>query len=281
MESHSPRQLNLFAPDSGATESQGPDRLASSSLLVGCAGWSLASAVQPSFPSYGTHLERYSQVFSAVEINSSFYRQHRAATYARWRDSVSDGFRFSVKVPRTVTHRLHLQNADADMLEFLEAVEYLNYKLGCLLVQLPPDLGFDPIIARDFFCRLRSRVAVDIACEPRHASWGALEADELFSQFNIVRVFADPQVVSPRASGSHPDIGNTVYIRLHGNPEIYHSPYSNEFLQRLASEVAEHARQGRRAWCIFDNTASGAAVPNALHLVKCIDALAKEYWLHA
>jgi uncharacterized protein YecE (DUF72 family) len=56
-------------------------------ILVGCAGWSLSSAVAPEFPGAGSHLERYARVLPAVEINSSFYRPHRAATYARWRDS--------------------------------------------------------------------------------------------------------------------------------------------------------------------------------------------------
>ena len=75
-------------------------------------------------------------MFNAVEINSSFYRPHRASTYARWSQSVPDEFRFAVKVPKSVTHGLRLVGC-ADLLdEFLGPVRALGDKLGCLLVRL-------------------------------------------------------------------------------------------------------------------------------------------------
>ncbi|HEY9423039.1 MAG TPA: DUF72 domain-containing protein, partial [Thermoanaerobaculia bacterium] len=80
-------------------------------ILVGCAGWSLPRAEQAEFPETGSHLERYASRFGAVEINSSFHRPHRPATYARWSASVPASFRFSVKVPKTITHGLRLRDA--------------------------------------------------------------------------------------------------------------------------------------------------------------------------
>ncbi|MFY0574630.1 DUF72 domain-containing protein [Cystobacter fuscus] len=125
--------------------------------LIGCAGWSLARAVAGFFPAGGSHLERYAQVLPAVELNSSFYRPHRPATYARWRDSVPATFRFSVKVPKVITHERRLCDVEEPLARFLEEVGHLDEKLGCLLVQLPPSLRFEPAVAGAFFEVLRAR----------------------------------------------------------------------------------------------------------------------------
>jgi uncharacterized protein YecE (DUF72 family) len=71
-------------------------------IRIGCAGWSLPRVEQERFPAAGSHLERYASVFDAVEINSSFHRPHRPATYARWAAAVPSSFRFSVKLPKTI-----------------------------------------------------------------------------------------------------------------------------------------------------------------------------------
>ncbi|HYW08000.1 MAG TPA: DUF72 domain-containing protein, partial [Longimicrobium sp.] len=109
---------------------------------IGCAGWSLPRVEQERFPAEGTHLERYAGRFPAVEINSSFYRPHRPATYARWGESVPPSFRFSVKVPKAITHTLRLRAAAEPLAAFLAEAGALEEKLGCLLVQLPPSLHF-------------------------------------------------------------------------------------------------------------------------------------------
>ena len=103
---------------------------------VGCAGWSLPKEEQPAFPPEGTHLQRYAACFPAVEINSSFYRPHRPATYARWAASVPGGFRFAVKVPKVITHERRLANADAPLDAFLAEATALGAALGCLLETL-------------------------------------------------------------------------------------------------------------------------------------------------
>jgi uncharacterized protein YecE (DUF72 family) len=233
-------------------------------LYIGCAGWSVSGPERQRFPAAGSHLERYAAVLPAVEINSSFYRPHRPATYARWRDSVPDAFRFSVKLPRAITHQLRLRNADDALSAFLEEAANLEHKLGCLLVQLPPSLSYDAAAARAFFERLRSlpsAEAVDIACEPRHASWFAEEAAAMFAQLKITRVLADPAIVGDPAPALYQDI---VYVRLHGSPVMYCSSYPEEYLAQLTGELHAHRRAGRRVWCIFDNTAEGAAMSNAL-----------------
>ncbi|QSQ24627.1 DUF72 domain-containing protein [Pyxidicoccus parkwayensis] len=244
------------------------DRLATEELsfarcLIGCAGWSLSSAVSGYFPSEGTHLERYARVFPAVELNSSFYRPHKPATYARWRDSVPEAFRFSVKVPKAITHELRLRDATELLGRFMGEVGPLDAKLGCLLVQLPPSLQLDVEVARVFFSELRERTRVDVVCEPRHRTWFTHEARELLEDFDIAYVKADP----PGVRGAQVPDARVVYYRLHGSPKMYFSAYSEPYLDALAERIAEHERAGRRVWCIFDNTAEGAAIPNALSLL--------------
>jgi uncharacterized protein YecE (DUF72 family) len=238
-------------------------------ILVGCAGWSLSSAVAPQFPDEGSHLERYARVLPAVEINSSFYRPHRAATYARWRDSVPASFRFSVKLPKDITHVRRLHDVGQQIDDFLDAACHLGDRFGCLLVQMPPSLAFDAGSATDLFARLRERLGTAIACEPRHQTWFGPEAAELLASFDIARVLADPQVaLDPSPALYH----GVVYVRLHGSPVIYHSDYPADYLKENAARLIEQHRQGRQVWCIFDNTASGAAVPNALATRKLVSA---------
>ncbi len=80
-------------------------------IRIGTAGWSIPKEHAAAFPAEGSHLQRYAQVFGAVEINSSFYRPHRRTTYERWAASVPEAFRFAVKVPKTITHEHRLRAA--------------------------------------------------------------------------------------------------------------------------------------------------------------------------
>jgi len=240
-----------------------------SRLYIGCAGWGLNSAVAERFPGEGSHLERYARILPAVEINSSFYRPHKPETYARWRDGTPPGFRFSVKLPRAITHEGRLVAYREPLERFAGEVAHLGSKLGCLLVQLPPSMPFDAGAADAFLADLRARLDVPTVCEPRHAGWFGEEASALLARHGVVRVVADPPAV-PHAPLPRP--APTVYFRLHGSPHVYHSRYDDELLARVAGECRRHLAAGRRVWCIFDNTASGAAQPNALRLAEmCAD----------
>jgi uncharacterized protein YecE (DUF72 family) len=235
-----------------------------SSIRIGCAGWGLSSGNKHFFPSMASHLESYAAVFPSVEINTSFYRPHRAATYARWRDSVPDSFRFSVKLPRTITHFKRLRDCDSELAEFLNSVRSLEHKWACLLVQFPPSFQFPRARAQQFFSYLCEQVPVNIVCEPRHPSWFEEEVQEWMADIGVTYVEADPPAVLP---GSTIKVFQTMqYIRLHGSPHIYHSPYSKTYLNELARRLQTDFEQGQHSWCIFDNTASGAAIENALFL---------------
>jgi uncharacterized protein YecE (DUF72 family) len=238
-----------------------------SHVKIGCAGWSLSSAVGASFPSAGSHLERYAAVFSAVEINSSFYRPHMPKTYARWRDSTPDDFRFSVKMPRTISHEHRLRDTDDLLKKFLAEAGELGEKLGCLLLQLPPSLAFNTQDATAFFALLRQQTSVAVACEPRHPTWFGAEAADLMRRHAIGCTRADPAPVREAEPAGY---DRTMYIRLHGTPVIYRSAYSDAFLEAVAQRVSEAAPLVDTVWCIFDNTADGHAIPNALTLLHML-----------
>lgn len=131
-------------------------------------------------------------------------------------------------------------------------------------MQLPPSLAFEDSTARPFFRDLRAQHPGAVALEPRHASWFTPEVDAVLTEQKIGRVLADPVLHAAGASpGGWPGL---VYVRLHGSPRMYYSSYGRETLRALADRLREAADGGANVWCIFDNTAAGAAVDNALEL---------------
>jgi uncharacterized protein YecE (DUF72 family) len=223
------------------------------------------------FPAEGSHLQRYAARYNAVEINSSFYVSHRPTTYARWADTVPDHFRFSAKLPREITHKRKLVDCIELLDQFLAEVTQLGSKLGPILVQLPPKLAFDPASATSFFRALRARFEGSIVFEPRHPSWFTPERDDFLLEHRIARVAADPAPVPAAAEPA----GSTQlrYYRLHGSPDMYYSPYSDDYLAQLSREL-EHSAHTAETWCIFDNTARQHATVNALQLLRRLPAAA-------
>jgi uncharacterized protein YecE (DUF72 family) len=231
-------------------------------IRIGTAGWSLSKPSAACFPVTGSSLERYASVFNAVEINSSFYRPHKPETYARWAASVPEDFRFAVKIPKAITHEKRLRDAGGLLDRFLDEAGHLGARLGPLLVQLPPGLNFDESIAGVFFSALRERHHGAVVCEPRHASWFTAAAEHLMSKQGVSRIAADP---APAPAAAHPGgFAETLYFRLHGSPVMYHSIYDESALASIATRFVQSS--ARSKWCVFDNTASGAALPNALAL---------------
>lgn len=237
-------------------------------ITVGTAGWSLRREDQHLFEAGPAHLVRYSTRFSGVEINSCFYRPHRSTTYAKWASITPPGFRFAVKVPRTITHEARLVGAGALLEKFLSECTALGNKLALLLIQLPPSLKFELAITEDFFTQLRMQTSSAAVVEPRHPSWFTDEVDRLLCKFRVARAAVDPapkKVSKENASEPGGDRA-LAYFRLHGSPRIYYSDYADDYLAALATRLRSMRRAGANVWCIFDNTALGHAVENALTL---------------
>ncbi|MCJ8150184.1 DUF72 domain-containing protein [Shinella sedimenti] len=222
--------------------------------FIATAAWSIPRTVARRFPEAGTGLERYAAVFDGVEVNSTFYRHHQVKTFERWAASVPEHFRFAVKIPREITHTERLRGIDGLFDAFLNEIRSLKDKLGPLLCQLPPSLEFDATMADEAFAAMRYNHAGMIVVEPRHNSWASEPAESLLQRHAIERVLADPAPVWPETSFDKPP----KYVRLHGSPKIYYSSYSKAGIERFGKRLADDS------WCIFDNTASGAAIENAL-----------------
>jgi uncharacterized protein YecE (DUF72 family) len=200
-----------------------------------------------------------------AEINSSFYRRHTASTYAKWRGSTPADFRFAVKVPRTITHELKLQDTREALVAFLGETDGLAEKRGPLVVQLPPSLAFHhPVVAR-FFDLMRELYTGAVVCEPRHATWFSRDVGALLEHYRVARVAADP---APVPTGAAPAGWSRVaYFRLHGSPRKYWSSYDGSYLTALTAAINRIAPVAD-VWCVFDNTASGAAIQNALDVCE-------------
>ena len=218
-------------------------------------------ALADRFPGDGPHLERYARVMNAAEINSSFHRAHRRSAYERWAAAVPAGFAFSVKIPKTISHEKRCAGCEREFEQFLEETSGLGRSRLLLLLQLPPKFEFDEERMERFFALCRRDDAPPVVCEPRHASWFTAQADASLKRWRVPRVAADP----PRVDGGSVPGGWTSigYFRMHGAPRVYYSSYSDERVAQLASMMAHVSNE---TWCIFDNTASGAAAENALRL---------------
>ena len=239
-------------------------------VRIGTAGWTVPRAHMAACGAEGTHLERYACALHCVEVNSSFYRPHQQKTWAKWAASTPAEFRFAVKAPKAATHTAKLVGCGAVLREFFEQIAALGEKLGPVLFQLPPKLAFDDGVAREFFATVRELYAGPVVCEPRNASWFTPDVSRMLAEYEVARVAADPPKGSSLAAKPGGFRGLR-YFRWHGSPRTYWSEYTAERLDELAAEV--HAKPAAETWVIFDNTAMGHGLGNAVELQRKIAAL--------
>ncbi len=251
------------------------DAAARPSIRIGTAGWTIPKDCAAAFAGEGPQLVRYARTMRCVEINSSFHRAHRPTTWRRWAEETPDDFRFSVKLPRSITHEAKLVDVRPRIDAFIDEIAGLGAKLAVVLAQLPPSLAFDATRDAAFFAALRERHAGAVVCEPRHATWFTDEADALLRTMRVARAAADPARV-PRADepggwlGRDGDgRGALLYHRWHGSPRTYWSDYPASWLRERATALARWPADAE-CWCVFDNTAAGRALPNALDLQAMI-----------
>lgn len=171
-------------------------------------------------------------------------------------------FLFAAKIPKSITHVAKLVDCSATLDTFLAEVSHLAPKLGPLLLQLPPKLAFDPDVAGPFCKLLDADGRFTVVCEPRHASWFTPDADAWLRERRIARVAADPA----KHDGADVPGGwrGLSYYRLHGSPRMYYSAYGAERIELMREQLERD--EAPQQWCMFDNTASGAAAADALEL---------------
>ncbi|OLP50236.1 DUF72 domain-containing protein [Allorhizobium taibaishanense] len=229
---------------------------------IGTAGWAVPKAVANFFGEGDSVLARYATIFNCCEINTTFYRRHKPETYEKWARSVPEDFRFSVKLPRLITHVARLNRIEEEFSAFLDDTAHLGNKRGPLLCQLPPDLAFEPDKVSAALDLMQTEAEGTLVLEPRHSSWTSLEAEKTLAALRIERVFADPPVIDNQA----PSDSGYSYLRLHGKPHVYYSPYTQ-------TEIADYAGlMSSGSWCVFDNTALGNATENALTMKNILSS---------
>lgn len=228
-------------------------------MRIGTAAWTIPAPSRSSFPEEESQLTRYSQVFNAVEINSTFYKFHQQKTFERWSLETPSDFQFSVKLHQQFTHQSELKPKVGELKIFFNAVHGLGDKWKVLLIQFAGKTEFHEKKMGRFYELIRRHFEGHIVLEPRNETWVSKESLKLLKEFQVSKVVADPE----RCPFRHIDYG-IHYLRLHGTPVIYRSSYSEKYLRKLSREL----KPFKNPWVMFDNTSYGAATENALFLTK-------------
>jgi len=234
-------------------------------IHIGTSGWSYDHWTGVLYPHGARPADRlglYTQRFETVELNSSFYHWPRAATFAGWRRRVPDGFRFSVKAPRGLTHAKKLYAPEAWVERIAAGWHELGDRRAVLLVQLAPDHVRDDARLEYFLGLLPPWLRT--AVEFRHPSW---IDDEVFA------LLEHHEVAYCVMSGAHlPCVLRAtapfVYVRLHGpdHEHLYAGSYSDADLRWWAARLREWEAAGRTVYAYFNNDGEGHAVRNAITL---------------
>ncbi len=264
-------------------------------VRIGISGWRYPpwrTVFYPAGLAQRRELEYASRRMGSIEINGSFYSLQRAESYQAWRDQTPGGFLFAVKGPRFVTHLKKLRGVETPLANFFASgVLALGDKLGPLLWQLPPNLGFDAGRIADFLALLprttteaaalatqhdekldgRAWLTTDAdrpvrhAMEVRHPSYQTTTFTDLLRARGIAVVAADTAGKWPLLLEPTTDL---VYVRLHGDSELYVSEYSDEALDLWAGRIAAWRDGGADVVAYFDNDAKVAAPFDAHRLMS-------------
>jgi uncharacterized protein YecE (DUF72 family) len=273
--------------------------VASGRIRVGISGWRYApwrGVFYPQDLPQRAELEFASRAVNVIEINGSFYSLQRPASYAQWYEQTPQDFIFSLKGPRYITHTRRLRDVEKPLANlFASGVFNLREKLGPLIWQLPPNMQYEPeslgaflrllprdteqaaalARRRDAFMKGRSRLATDAkrelrhAIEIRHVSFLQTAFIEALREHNVALVISESARHWPMVEDVTADF---IYMRLHGDRNLYRGGYSNSALERWAARIrcwssgSEPAdarkvlaqrlsgRRSRDVYCFFDNT---------------------------
>ncbi|GAB2463318.1 DUF72 domain-containing protein [Jatrophihabitans fulvus] len=264
-------------------------------MRIGTSGWRYPpwrGVFYPKGLAQRRELEYLSRAMNSVEINGTFYSLQRPESFARWRDETPDGFTFAIKGPRFVTHMKKLADVEAPMANFFASgLLALGPKLGPVLWQLPPNLGFDPARLERFFAllprdtdeaawqarhhdeRLTGRAFTDVlapgrlrhALEVRHRSFVTPAFADLLREHGVGCVLADTAGRWPVLEEITSDL---MYVRLHGDVELYASGYTDEALDRWAARIRAWTDAGLDVQVHFDNDVKVHAPFDAIHLAE-------------
>jgi len=199
----------------------------------------------------------YARSFDTVEINSTFYHLHNASVFEHWQQQAPDGFLYSIKASRIITHNQRLEGCQDTLETFLSRTSLLGETLGPVLFQLPPSFSLDLSRFESFLALLPQ--GFSYAMEFRNPTWLTEEVFALLERFGVALCIHDmsPLQVPLRITAKF------VYLRFHGDVD-HTGDYPLETLALWAERMKAWQRNGLAVFAYFNNDASGMAVRNAL-----------------
>jgi uncharacterized protein YecE (DUF72 family) len=262
-------------------------------VRIGISGWRYAGwrgVFYPKGLAQRRELEYASRQFRSVEINGSFYSLQRPEFYRQWYQDTPEGFVFAVKGGRFITHMKKLRGVEKPLANFFASGPLaLNEKLGPILWQLPPVLPFDEErlarffellprdtieaaalarrhdhrVSRRSWLRADARRPIRHALEVRHESFRSPRFLRLLREHAIGLVVADTAGRWPFLDDVTADF---VYVRLHGDAELYVSGYTSEAVEAWATRIRRWRARRRDVYVYFDNDAKVHAPFDAMAL---------------
>ena len=235
---------------------------------IGTSGWNYKHWKGPFYPSdlpAKQWFSYYAGKFHTVEINNSFYQLPAKQTFQQWSEAAPEGFIFSLKASRYITHMKKLKDPDEPVSTLMDHAAELAGTLGPILFQLPPKWKCNPDRLAAFCASLPG--GVRYAMEFRDDTWWDETVYEILKRHNVSFCLFDlagqqtPEVVT----------ADFVYVRLHGPDEAYQGAYDDAVLSGWAQRFADWAAQGIDVYCYFDNDENGYAALNALRLQEMVD----------
>lgn len=266
-------------------------------IFIGISGWRYVpwrGVFYPRGLAQARELDYASRQLPTIEINGSFYSLQRPASYAAWYAATPPGFLFAVKGNRFITHMLKLKEIEGPLANVLASgIFELREKLGPILWQFPEMVKFDPERFEHFFSllpqdteaalaraleyqpRMEGKVSLAMdakrpmrhAVEVRHESFRDARFIALLRKYNVALVVADTAGKWPYMEDVTADF---MYLRLHGDEELYASGYGDAAIERWAGKIRAWSAGGRDVYCYFDNDIKVHAPYDAKRLIAAL-----------
>lgn len=206
-----------------------------------------------------SRLTYYASHFNSIEFNSSFYKIPRPLTVAKWAASVPENFRFTFKLWKGITHNKELNFKEEDVPAFIDSINSVNEKKGCLLIQFPPSLGKEYLSQLDklLSCIIESDPSYEwkVAVEFRNKSWYHEDVYDLLNYYKATMVIQDiPKSATPLLNHQF----DFLYLRFHGPTGNYRESYSEDFLKEYSTLITEWIEEGKTIYAYFNNTMGDA-----------------------
>lgn len=206
-----------------------------------------------------SRLSYYSSLLNSIEINRSFYALPKGKTVAKWCNEVPEYFKFTFKLWKAITHAKRLQFQEADVRDFMNAINYAGNKKGCLLIQFPASIKNEslPQLQQLLHVIRANNVGTGwkVAIEFRDRSWYNSNTHDIVDHYDATIVVHDKsRAISPYIITS----AMTVYLRFHGPGGDYRGAYSDSFLYEYATYIREWLTEGKSVFAYFNNTMGNA-----------------------